>query len=125
MNTQTTKTFQHVSEEKLATLSRSRWNWNWNRIRTIAFWTATFVVVFELTAGSMWSLLQIEWVRPVESPGIPGLLRLHFRRVAGRGGRRDHRAQAPPAQGMGVRGGLFPVVGCRGDAPSKGRLHAR
>jgi DoxX-like family len=61
MHTQTTKTFQHATDEKLATLSRSRWNWN--RIRTIAFWATTFVVVFELTAGSVWNLLQIEWVR--------------------------------------------------------------
>jgi DoxX-like family len=61
MHTQTTKTFQHVSDEKLATLSRSRWNWN--QIRSIAFWITTFVVVFELTAGSMWNLLQIECVR--------------------------------------------------------------
>jgi hypothetical protein len=35
MHTQTIKTFQHVTDEKLATLSRRRWNWN--RIRTIAF----------------------------------------------------------------------------------------
>jgi hypothetical protein len=41
--------------------ARSRWNWN--RIRAIAFWATTFVVVFELTAGSVWNLLQIEWVR--------------------------------------------------------------
>jgi DoxX-like family len=61
MHTQATKTFQHVTDEKLATLSRSRWNWS--RIRTIAFWATTFVVVFELTAGSVWNLLQIEWVR--------------------------------------------------------------
>src|SRR5215510_11057171 len=59
MHTQTTKTFQHVTDEKLATLSRSRWN----RIRTIALWVATFVVVFELTAGSVWNLMRIEWVR--------------------------------------------------------------
>jgi hypothetical protein len=44
-----------------ATLSRSRWNWN--RIRTIAFWTSTAVVVSELAAGSLWNLLQIEWIR--------------------------------------------------------------
>jgi DoxX-like family len=44
--------------EKLATRSRRR-----SRIRTIAFWATTFVVVFELTAGSVWNLLQIEWVR--------------------------------------------------------------
>jgi hypothetical protein len=61
MHTHTTKAFQHVTDEKLATLSRSRGNWN--RIRTIAFWATTFVVVFELTAGSVWNLLQIEWVR--------------------------------------------------------------
>jgi DoxX-like family len=61
MHTQATKTFQHVTDEKLATLSRSRWNWS--RIRTIAFWATTFVVVFELTAGSVWNLLQIEFVR--------------------------------------------------------------
>jgi DoxX-like family len=61
MHTQKTETFQHVTDEKLATTSRDRWNWN--RIRTIGFWTTTFVVVFELTAGSVWNLLQIEWVR--------------------------------------------------------------
>src|SRR5262245_44368402 len=32
-------------------------------IRTIAFWATTFVVVFELTAGSVLNFLQIEWVR--------------------------------------------------------------
>jgi hypothetical protein len=32
-------------------------------VRTIAFWATTFVVVFELIAGSVWNLLQIEWVR--------------------------------------------------------------
>jgi hypothetical protein len=32
-------------------------------------------------------------------------------------GRRDRRAQAPADQGMGVRGLLFPVVGCRDVAP--------
>src|SRR5262245_8404983 len=57
MHTQMAKTF--VTDEKLATLSRSRWYW----IRIIAFWAATFVVVFELAAGSVWNLLQIEWVR--------------------------------------------------------------
>ena len=59
MHTQTTKTFQHVTDEKLATLSRSRWY----RIRTITYWTFTVLLVFELAAGSLWNLLQIEWVR--------------------------------------------------------------
>jgi hypothetical protein len=56
MHTQPTKTLQHVTD---ATLSRTRWNWN--RIRTIAFWTTTFIVVFELVAGSVWNLKPIEW----------------------------------------------------------------
>jgi hypothetical protein len=47
-----------VADEKLAALTRSRWNW-----RTIAFWATTFVVVFELAAGSVWNLMRIEWVR--------------------------------------------------------------
>src|SRR5262245_23410690 len=59
MNTQTTKTFQHLTDEKLATLSRSPWY----RLGIIAYWTSTFVVVFELAAGSVWNLLQIEWIR--------------------------------------------------------------
>jgi DoxX-like family len=59
MQTQTTQTFQHVTDEKLATLSRSRWYW----IRTITYWTITVLLVFELAAGSLWNLLQIEWVR--------------------------------------------------------------
>jgi hypothetical protein len=61
VHTQTTKTSQYVTDEQSATLSRSRWNWN--RICTIAFWASTIVVVFELIAGSVWNLLQIEWVR--------------------------------------------------------------
>src|SRR5499426_1575980 len=59
MPAQATETFQHVTDEKLATLSRSRWY----RIRTITYWTFTFLLVFELVAGSLWNLLQIEWVR--------------------------------------------------------------
>ncbi|MGH8965450.1 MAG: DoxX family protein [Actinomycetes bacterium] len=40
----------------------SRSDWNWSRIRLISFWVTTFVVVFELTSGSVWNLLTIEWV---------------------------------------------------------------
>jgi len=35
----------------------------WNRVRTITYWTFTAIVVFELVAGSVWNLKQIEWVR--------------------------------------------------------------
>jgi len=59
METQTSNTFQGVTDENLTTLSRSRWQ----QIRTIAYWTSTFVVVFELAAGSLWNLMRIEWVR--------------------------------------------------------------
>src|SRR5215472_1045603 len=59
MHAQATETFQHVTGEKLATLSRSRWY----RIRIITYWTFTVLLVFELAAGTLWILLQIEWVR--------------------------------------------------------------
>ena len=59
MHTQSTKTFPQVTEEKLAILSRSRWD----RLRTIAYWTFTVLLVAELAAGSLWNFLQIEWVR--------------------------------------------------------------
>jgi hypothetical protein len=60
MHTQNAKTFQHVTDgEKVTTISRSPWE----RIRTIAYWTATVVVVFELAAGSVWNIQQIEWIR--------------------------------------------------------------
>ncbi|HEU0273397.1 MAG TPA: DoxX family protein [Candidatus Udaeobacter sp.] len=35
------------------------------RIRTFAYWTCTFLVAFEMTAGSLWGLLRIEYVRVV------------------------------------------------------------
>src|SRR5262245_31032003 len=59
MRTQTTESFRHVTNEELATPSRSRGE----RIRTITYWTFTVLLVFELAAGSLWNLLQIEWVR--------------------------------------------------------------
>src|SRR5262245_24254077 len=59
MHTQTTKTFQYVTDEKLATRLRSRWY----RTHTITSWIFTVLLVFELAAGSLWNLLQIEWVR--------------------------------------------------------------
>src|SRR5262245_1567120 len=59
MHTQTTRTYQHLTDEKVATVSRS----GRYRIRTITYWTFTVLLVFELAAGSLWNLLQIEWVR--------------------------------------------------------------
>jgi len=59
MHSQATKPFQDVADEKLATLSPGRWY----RIRTINYWIFTVLLVFELAAGSLWNLLQIEWVR--------------------------------------------------------------
>jgi hypothetical protein len=60
MQNQTTKTSQHTTDEKSATVARSRWSWS--RIRPIAFWATTFIIVFELTAGSVWNLVSIEWI---------------------------------------------------------------
>jgi hypothetical protein len=43
------------------TRGRSYW------IRTIACWISTFIVVFEMAAGSVWDLLRIEYVRVIMS----------------------------------------------------------
>src|SRR5262245_30258285 len=60
MHTHASDTFHHLTDEKLAiTVSRSRWQ----RTRTVTYWTSTVLLVFELVAGSVWNLLQIEWVR--------------------------------------------------------------
>src|SRR5262245_32859509 len=57
MHTHTTPMFQHRTDERLATSTpRSRW-------RTSTYWIVTFLLVFELVAGSLWNLLQIEFVR--------------------------------------------------------------
>jgi DoxX-like family len=50
----------HATDQRSATVARS--DWNWSRIRPIAFWGSTLVIVFELAAGSVWNLLTIEWV---------------------------------------------------------------
>ncbi|MEU5671195.1 DoxX family protein [Micromonospora sp. NPDC047753] len=60
MRTEATREFQEATDERSATVTRS--SWTWSRIRPIAFWAATFVIVFELAAGSVWNLLTIEWV---------------------------------------------------------------
>ena len=50
------------------------------RIRTITYWTFTILLVFELVAGSLWNLLQIEWVRvQLNHLGYP----LYFSRILG------------------------------------------
>jgi hypothetical protein len=67
---QTAKTFQRVTD---ATLSRSRGNWD--RIRTIAFSVTTFIILFELVAGSVWNLKPIEWnVVQLRHLGYPAYL---------------------------------------------------
>ncbi|WP_378742853.1 DoxX family protein [Nocardia brasiliensis] len=49
-----------ASDAKSATIAGS--DTFWNRLRPIAFWATTLVIVFELTAGSVWNLLTIEWI---------------------------------------------------------------
>ncbi|MEV0033895.1 DoxX family protein [Nocardia sp. NPDC050793] len=60
MHTPTTTTSQQSTAEKSALVARS--DLNRGRIRRIAFWATTFVIVFELVAGSVWNLLAIEWI---------------------------------------------------------------
>jgi hypothetical protein len=59
MHTQTSKVFQPITDGKVVTFPRNPWY----RIRTITYWIFTVIIVFELVAGSVWNLLQIEWVR--------------------------------------------------------------
>jgi hypothetical protein len=35
------------------------------RIRIVAYWATTIIVAWEMVAGSLWDLLQIEWVRVI------------------------------------------------------------
>lgn len=58
MQAQDTREFQDVTPNSAA-LPRA------SRLRTIAFWTLTFPVVFEMVAGSIWDLLRIEYVRVI------------------------------------------------------------
>jgi hypothetical protein len=37
----------------------------WQSIRSIAYWACTFAIAFEMTAGAIWGLLRIEYVRVV------------------------------------------------------------
>jgi hypothetical protein len=43
--------------------------WDLNKslpsIRRIAYWTCTFIIAFEMTAGAIWGLMRIEYVRVV------------------------------------------------------------
>jgi len=59
MQTQRAQTLQYPSDEKSAIHSPGWWRW----VRVTVFWTSTFIVIFELAAGSVWNLWQIEWVR--------------------------------------------------------------
>jgi heme A synthase len=56
MRAQMTETFQPVTGDKTATVSRGR------LYRSITYWIFTVLLVFELVAGSVWNLRQIEWV---------------------------------------------------------------
>ncbi len=58
MQTQTTDSRQHAAGEQSATVAPP----GWNRIRPIAFWCTTFVILLELISGSAWNLLTIDWI---------------------------------------------------------------
>lgn len=49
---------QHATSGTSATVARS----DRNRIRSVAYWFTTFVIVFELIAGSAWNLQTIDWI---------------------------------------------------------------
>jgi hypothetical protein len=47
--------------EETSRSSRNRAHW----ARTVGYWTLTVIIAWEMAAGSMWDLLQIEYVRSV------------------------------------------------------------
>ncbi|WP_246124124.1 DoxX family protein [Nocardia bhagyanarayanae] len=51
---------QQATDEKSAPAARK--DRDSSRIRLIAFWATTLVIVFELVAGSVWNLVPIEWI---------------------------------------------------------------
>jgi hypothetical protein len=56
-----TDQLQHAPDERITSPARRRSYGT----RTIAFWAVTFPVVFEMVAGSLWDLLQIEYMRVI------------------------------------------------------------
>jgi hypothetical protein len=115
MHTQTSKTFEPVTDEKLATPSQSPLvpdphhlllDLHLHHRLRVGGWVGV-----EPHADRMGP-------RPVEPLGIPTLFRLHFWRLADWCGRSDHLAKVPTAQGMGIRGLLFPMVGGCGVTPA-------
>src|SRR5262245_25494338 len=76
MLTQTTRTRQRLTAAHLGALSRSRWS----LMRHSTYWIFTVLLVFELAAGSVWNLRQIEWVRvQLKHVGYP----LYFSYISG------------------------------------------
>jgi len=39
----------------------ARNGWDRNRVRAVAYWATTLVIVFELASGSVWNLVPIDW----------------------------------------------------------------
>ncbi|MGN9795917.1 DoxX family protein [Streptomyces sp. OZ13] len=58
MHTKTTDSPQHATGRRPVTAAHTEGN----RIRLVAFWFTTIVIVFELIAGSAWNLLTIDWI---------------------------------------------------------------
>lgn len=57
----TTPEERSEADPRSATRSRGRAYW----VRTIAYWTFTIPVAWEMAAGSLWDLFQIEYVRVI------------------------------------------------------------
>jgi DoxX-like family len=109
MQTQTT-------DEKSATVARSRWSWS--RIRPIAFWAPTFIVVFELIAGSVWNLVPIEWVEvQLAHLGYPHFFAYILGAWQVGAAVVIIAPRLPLIKEWAYAGSLFPVVGCRDVAP--------
>src|SRR4030095_15049687 len=116
MQTHTTQTFQHATDETSATMTGIRGKWG--RIRTIAFWGATLIIVFELVAGSVWNLLAIEWnVVQLRHLGYPHYLVYILGAWHVGAAVAIVAPRLPLIKEVSYAGFLFPLVGCCGVTP--------
>lgn len=52
---------QVIQDTTHPTAAGARNGWDRNRVRAVAYWATTLVIVFELASGSVWNLVPIDW----------------------------------------------------------------
>lgn len=96
---------------------------SWSVLRTILYWLFTLPVAFEMIAGAVWDLMQIEYVRHPRSSRLSDVSVGNFRHleISVRAGTAHSGLYAP--QRMGLRRSFFYLFRCVRFALSSGRRH--